>query len=260
VVTWATVAGTPDSDAAFLRRAVTEARGTPPTAIEERYFAADADPKKREKLLDALLADPAAARRVGEAWKQRMLAPAVRSQLLVAPVPTPPGGATNPANPNLYGVPKSGANVPYLNVQPKIDPAALLFYYHSQDAVPVPKGGNPPVLKVVPLPAPPIPPIPPAAVVPPGATAGAVRLTAAAPAADRWQRLVGELIAVGKTDEQVLEALTLAAAGRLPTDIEKRLTLATIPAAGDRAAAWAAVARALAGPTPPAPPPVPKAK
>jgi hypothetical protein len=62
-----------DSDIAFLHRAVTSARGTPPTAIEEKYFAEDKDPKKREKLLDALLKDPAVQKKVGDDWKKQML-------------------------------------------------------------------------------------------------------------------------------------------------------------------------------------------
>lgn len=62
-----------ESDAAFLRRAVTSARGSPPTAIEEKYFAEDKDPKKREKLLDALLKDPAVQKKVGDDWKKQML-------------------------------------------------------------------------------------------------------------------------------------------------------------------------------------------
>jgi hypothetical protein len=64
-----------DSDAEFLRRAVTSARGTPPTPIEEKYFAEDKDPKKREKLLDTLLKDPAVQKKVGDEWKKQMLAP-----------------------------------------------------------------------------------------------------------------------------------------------------------------------------------------
>ena len=35
------------------------ARGSAPTALEEKYFAEDKDSKKREKLLDLLLKDPA---------------------------------------------------------------------------------------------------------------------------------------------------------------------------------------------------------
>jgi hypothetical protein len=51
----------------------------------------------------------------------------------------------------------------------------------------------------------------------------------------------------------MLESLSLAAAGRLPTDVERRLALAVLPTSADRAAGWTAVARALAGPTPPTP-------
>jgi hypothetical protein len=223
-----------DTDTAFLRRAVAEARGTPPTAIEERYFTADPDPKKREKLLDALLADPAAARRVGENWKQRMLAPR----------PQPPEAPLNPRPMNLNEqnfdllFPRPvGPNQPYLFVQPKGAGVTDLLIQPKVDPVP---------------PTPPTPPTPPQG----------VRVTARLTAGNPWPRLVGELIAAGKTDEQILEALTLATAARLPTDVEKRLVLATIPAAGDRTAAWAAVARALAGPAPAtvAPPPVPKSK
>jgi hypothetical protein len=65
----------PESDADFLRRVVTEARGAAPTSVEEKYFAADADPKKREKLLDLLLRDPAVAKKLGDDWKRKALNP-----------------------------------------------------------------------------------------------------------------------------------------------------------------------------------------
>src|SRR5262249_46542452 len=48
-----------DADPEFLRRVMLSARGTPPTALEERYFVEDKDPNKREKLLNTLLQDPA---------------------------------------------------------------------------------------------------------------------------------------------------------------------------------------------------------
>lgn len=235
---WVTTA---DTDEAFLRRAVAEARGTPPTAIEERYFKADPDPKKREKLLDALLSDPAAARRVGEDWKRRMLAPRPQPAPFNYPAYRPMQlneqnfdllipRFVDPTTPHLLVQPK-GAGIADLLIQPKVEPVP-------------PKIATPPT--------PPTPPAPPQG----------QRVTARRTAGNPWPRLVGELIAAGKSDEQILEALTLAAAARLPTDVEKRLVLATIPTAGDRAAAWATVARALAGPTPPppAPPPLPKSK
>jgi hypothetical protein len=66
--------------------------------------------------------------------------------------------------------------------------------------------------------------------------------------ADRFVGLVDELVAANKTDEQMLEAVTLAAARRLPTADEKRATLALIATAQDRKAAWVALARALSAP------------
>lgn len=46
------------SDHEFIRRATLDACGCLPTADEVRAFAADADPKKRDKLVDKLLARP----------------------------------------------------------------------------------------------------------------------------------------------------------------------------------------------------------
>ena len=62
----------------------------------------------------------------------------------------------------------------------------------------------------------------------------------------RLERLVAELLAAKKTDEQVMEGVTLAVVGRLPTDGEKKLTLAAVSKAADRKAAWVEVAKALA--------------
>jgi RNA polymerase sigma factor (sigma-70 family) len=63
-----------ESDVDFLRRVIKDVRGGTPTALEAKYFAEDKDPKKREKLLDQLLKDPAVAKKVGDDWKKRMLA------------------------------------------------------------------------------------------------------------------------------------------------------------------------------------------
>jgi WD40 repeat protein len=49
----------PCSDAEFLRRASLDTIGVLPTADEARAFLADTDPKKREKLIERLLAHPA---------------------------------------------------------------------------------------------------------------------------------------------------------------------------------------------------------
>src|SRR6185503_11204489 len=64
-----------DSDAEFLKRVLTDVRGSGPTALELKYFTEDKDPKKREKLLDTLLKDPAVQKKLGDAWKKKMLAP-----------------------------------------------------------------------------------------------------------------------------------------------------------------------------------------
>jgi hypothetical protein len=53
-------------DAEFLRRAYLDLNGTIPTAAETRAFLADADPDRREKLIDRLLASPAYARRMAQ--------------------------------------------------------------------------------------------------------------------------------------------------------------------------------------------------
>ena len=58
-------------------------------------------------------------------------------------------------------------------------------------------------------------------------------------------KLVESLIAGKKTDEQILEAVTLAAASRLPTAEEKKATLAVIGIAADKKAAWIAIGKAL---------------
>src|SRR2546425_250327 len=48
----------PATDAVFLRRVFLDLAGTIPTFEEARQFLQDNDPKKREKLIDRLLADP----------------------------------------------------------------------------------------------------------------------------------------------------------------------------------------------------------
>jgi hypothetical protein len=170
---WAT-----ESDADFLRRVTQAARGSDPTALEAKYFAEDQDPKKREKLLDLLLKDPALAKKLGDDWKQKMLEP--------------------PAT------------------------AARAFRTHVELAQPV---RTTVMLRSV-----------------------RTRLAIQQPLPDRFEKLVGELFDANKTDEQVLEAVTLAAVGRLPTAEEKRATLAVIATAQDRKAAWVGLAKALAAP------------
>ena len=62
-----------------------------------------------------------------------------------------------------------------------------------------------------------------------------------------WSKLIGELQAAKKTDEQILESLTLALAGRLPTDTERKLVAGMVAKEKDKAAAWAGIAATLAG-------------
>jgi hypothetical protein len=56
------IASGPASDAEFLRRVHLDLAGSIPTAEEVRAFLKDADPKKREKVIDKLLASPEHAR------------------------------------------------------------------------------------------------------------------------------------------------------------------------------------------------------
>jgi RNA polymerase sigma factor (sigma-70 family) len=154
-----------DSDKDFLGRVMQSARGTAPTALEQKYFAEDKDPKKREKLLDLLLADPTLARQLGDAWKKKMLDHVV------------------------------------VDLQSRIRQSVTVA--RIEDLV-IPVQPN------------------------------------------RFEKLVAELIAAKKTDEQVLESLTLAVFGRLPTPEEKRATLAVIGTAENKRAAWVGLANALA--------------
>jgi hypothetical protein len=55
------------ADAEFLRRITLDLAGTIPTSDQARAFLADADPAKREKLIDKLLASPDYARRMEQA-------------------------------------------------------------------------------------------------------------------------------------------------------------------------------------------------
>lgn len=152
-----------DSDTEFLKRVMRSARGSAPTTLEEKYFVEDKDPKKRQKLLDLLLKDPAIAKKLGDDWKKKMLEPSI---------PT--------AEDNLK-------------------------YYR---------------FKVT------------------------QRLVEERPS--RLDKLVGELLETKKADEQVLEAVSLAVLGRLPTAEERRVTLAVIGTVQDRRAAWLGLAKSYA--------------
>lgn len=56
------------TDAEFLRRVYLDITGKPPVADKTREFLADADPKKREKLVDALLASSEFGDHFAERW------------------------------------------------------------------------------------------------------------------------------------------------------------------------------------------------
>ena len=171
-----------DTDDAFLGRVTQEARGTPPSEIERRYFAEDKDPKKREKLLDTLLKDPAVAKKLGDEWKKKMLQPPALTAVVEDTLLWEYVKPARPLGVKLW------------------DPA------------------NPAVPNTLTAPAQP----------------------------DRLDKLIGELLGAKKTDEQVLEAVTLAVVGRLPTAEEKRVTLAVMGTAQDRKAAWVGLAKAYA--------------
>ncbi|MBX9585049.1 MAG: sigma-70 family RNA polymerase sigma factor [Gemmataceae bacterium] len=181
-----------DTDEAFLERAVKAARGTAPSEVEKKYFADDKDPKKREKLLDLLLADPAVAKKLGDDWKKTMLTPPATTARL-----------------HLY------------------QPAERLNLNTTARLALTPQGETVWRTQVRPL------------------QEWTYRAVITAPP-DKFGKLVDELLGANRTDEQVLEAVTLAAAGRLPTDPERRLVLATIGKAADKKAAWVEVAKALA--------------
>jgi RNA polymerase sigma factor (sigma-70 family) len=59
------------------------------------------------------------------------------------------------------------------------------------------------------------------------------------PARDRLDALLQELLRQQRGDEQILEALTLASLGRLPTEVEKKISLKYVGGARDRAEAFA---------------------
>lgn len=236
-----------DSDAEFLNRVLTDVRGSGPTALETKYFTEDKDPKKRERLIDTLLKDAAVQKKLGDAWKAKMLAPAaatfktteVKGERVF--ITLSPGGKTQDVL-----LPK--VVTPGFPIQPPVVVRPL-------PPVP-PQPPAPPVVAVRPLPAP----------------AKTVEVTAAAQA-DKFEKLVDALIAAKKDDAAILESVTLATLGRLPTDTEKKLA-SGVGKTTDRKAAWVAVARSLAGadekPTPvkvkligaplPPPPPLPPAR
>ncbi len=188
------------TDAEFLKTVLLEARGTPPTSLEEKYFMEDKDPKKREKLIDTLLKDPAVAKKLGDEWKQKMLAgPTITTTLDTA----------------------------YFTVRPLLTTYNGAFTWNGQGQLwMAPTNQSSGVANL--------------ATLDPRALNAVV-----APQPTPQEKLVDELLSAKKTDPEMLEALTLATVGRLPTDAEKRLTLSLVAKAQDRKGAWLDVAKAL---------------
>src|SRR5439155_19521776 len=66
-------ASPPADDAEFLRRATLDLTGTIPTYDRTLAFLLDADPHKRAKLIDELLASPAYGRHFAAIWADLLI-------------------------------------------------------------------------------------------------------------------------------------------------------------------------------------------
>jgi hypothetical protein len=203
---WVDGDNTKQADAEFLKRVLLDVRGTPPTSLEERYFSEDKDPKKREKLLDTLLKDPAVAKKLGDEWKKKMLAAPPRATTFAVPSYS----GTAELNYFLTNPPLKPSNATGTFTVPSYSGTAELNYFLTNRYSATIQPATPPV-----------------------------------PQPTRLEKLVGELLAAKKSDAEMLEAVTLATVGRLPTDTEKRLTLGLVAKTADRSAAWVEVAKAL---------------
>ena len=225
-----------ESDVEFLKRVIKDARGTAPTALEEKYFAEDKDPKKREKLLDTLLKDAAVAKKLGDDWKKKMLAAAGSEKNRTFEYQIFPKMEWE-----RFAVPGDQKNFKLELANPKegfqyIVPLDPKVEGRWRFTVPTPATPATPATPVTPkVPQPPKPP----AVVKPPAAPQVEKL-------EKLEKLVGELLAAKKSDAEMLEAVSLVVLGRLPTDAEKKLTLGLVAKAADRKAAWIEVAKALA--------------
>ena len=241
-----------ETDVDFLKRVIKDVRGGAPTALEEKYFAEDKDAKKREKLLDALLKDPAVAKKVGDDWKKNMLATPQTTEgtfkykfdsNLVTPMFNrswvAPQKFVLPLNSKEL---KLEGKVVIVPVEPKAFESKLTF---PDQKFANPTQLNPPPVTVKPpaVPQPPLtvklpmtvkPKVPPQPPKPPQ------------PPVEKIDKIVAELIAAKKSDAEILDGITLVVLGRLPSESEKKLALGLVAKAADRKAAWLEVARALA--------------
>jgi hypothetical protein len=59
--------------------------------------------------------------------------------------------------------------------------------------------------------------------------------------------LLNQMLNLGKSNEQILDAITLAALGRFPTETERTFALAVVDQYKDRPAAWNGILKALTG-------------
>src|SRR5262245_31978320 len=62
-------------DAEFLRRVYLDLHGVIPTAEQAQRFLADTDPKRRDKLIDALLANPRYGEHLADLWQGYLVSP-----------------------------------------------------------------------------------------------------------------------------------------------------------------------------------------
>src|SRR5688572_7685075 len=65
----------PADDAEFLRRVYLDLHGVIPTTDQTIQFLADTDPKRRDKLIDALLASPRYGEHLADAWQGYLVSP-----------------------------------------------------------------------------------------------------------------------------------------------------------------------------------------
>jgi len=65
------------------------------------------------------------------------------------------------------------------------------------------------------------------------------------PQPDRFDTLVGQLLDAKRTDDHVLETVTAAVLGRLPTESERAFVLGSVAKAPDKKQAWKDLAFAL---------------
>jgi hypothetical protein len=239
-----------DADIEFLKRVIKDARGTAPTALEEKYFAEDKDPKKREKLLDTLLKDAAVAKKLGDDWKKKMLATAAQEKARTFEyqiVPKVEWQRFTPIDPKSFKWEPTTPQEGFRYVDP-INPGVAGKLKFTVPTPPTPATPVAPVTPKTPptpatpkttlVPKAPVAPKPPTAVKPPAP---------AAPKADQFEKLISELLAAKKSDSEMFEAISLVTLGRLPTEAEKRLTLGFVAKVSDRKTAWIEVARVLAG-------------